>query len=89
VALVPSLPEYAKDPEFLNVAPPFREVFAKIADTSEIAPLDPNYSVWAQGFLTATQAVVVNPSTSVDDAVNQMSEYVSNQVGPDAIVTLK
>jgi multiple sugar transport system substrate-binding protein len=88
VALVPSLPEYARDPEFLNVAPPFRAVFARIADTSEIAPLDPSYSVWAQGFLTATQAVVVNPSTSVDDAVNQMKDYVSNQVGPDSIVTL-
>jgi multiple sugar transport system substrate-binding protein len=88
VALVPPLPSVAKDPEFLNVAPPFRAVFAKIADTSQIAPLDPNYSVWAQGFLTGTQAVIVDPNSSVDDAVAKMKDYVSNQLGPDAVVTL-
>jgi multiple sugar transport system substrate-binding protein len=89
VALVPPIPDYANDPGNVNVAPDFRPVFAKIADTSQIAPLDPNYSVWAQGFLTATQAVVVNPNTSVDDAVQQMNDYVSNQVGPDQVTTLK
>lgn len=88
-ALVPSVPEYAKTSEFLNVAPPFREAFAKIADTAQMAPLDPNYSVWCQGFLTGTQAVIVKPDTSVDDAVKQMSDYIANQLGPDAIVTLK
>jgi multiple sugar transport system substrate-binding protein len=89
VALVPPIPEYAQQPDFLNIAPPFRAVFSKIADTAQMAPLDPNYSVWAQGFLTATQAVIVNPDTSVDDAVKQMNDYVANQLGPDAVVSLK
>ncbi|MDX8482564.1 extracellular solute-binding protein [Mesorhizobium sp. VK24D] len=89
VALVPSIPAYSQDSDFLKVAPTFRGVFAKIAETAQLAPLDPNYSVWAQGFLTGTQAVVVKPDTTVDDAVNQMKDYITNQLGPDAVVTLQ
>ena len=89
VALVPPVPAYTHDPEFLNVAPPFRAEFARMSLTAEIAPLDPNYSVWAQGLLTATQAVVVDPTLSVDDAIGKMKDYVTNQLGPDAVVSLQ
>jgi multiple sugar transport system substrate-binding protein len=87
-AVVPPIPEYQSAPEYLNISPTSNAMFAKIANVAQYAPLDANYSVWGQGFLTATQAVVVNPDTSVDDAVNQLRDYVSNQVGPDAITTL-
>ncbi len=85
IALVAPVPEYTKDPEYLSVSPAFRPEFAKISLNAQIAPLDPNYSVWAQGFLTATQAVILDPKLSVDDAIGKMKDYVSDQVGPDEV----
>jgi multiple sugar transport system substrate-binding protein len=85
VALVPPVPSYTHDPDYLNFAPPYRAEFSKIANYAEMAPLDPNYSVWAQGLLTATQAVVLDPQLSVDDAIGKMKDTVSNQVGPDSV----
>jgi multiple sugar transport system substrate-binding protein len=88
IALVAPVPEYTKDPAYLNFAPPYRAEFAKISMHATPVPSDPNFSIWAQGLLTATQAVVVNPNTSVDDALQKMKEYVTNQVGPDSVVSL-
>jgi multiple sugar transport system substrate-binding protein len=85
---VPPVAEYTKDESYLNYAPPFRAAFAKLPAVSTIAPQDPNYSVWAQGLLMATQAVVVDPKITVDQAIQKMKDYVGNQLGKDAVVTL-
>jgi multiple sugar transport system substrate-binding protein len=89
IALVPPVLALTHDPDYLNFAPPYRAEFAKIANYAEMAPLDPNYSVWAQGLLIATQAVVLDPKLSVDDAIGKMKDTVSNQVGPDSIAVRK
>jgi multiple sugar transport system substrate-binding protein len=84
VALLPPVTAYTHNPDYLNFAPPFRAAFVNISKNAEMAPLDPNYSVWGQGLLTATQAVVLDPTLSVDDAIGKMKDVISNQVGPDA-----
>ena len=84
-AIIPPIPSLAQSSDYSDVAPPFRAEFAKMSLHGVLAPQDPNYSVWGQGLLTATQAVVLDPKLSVDDAIAKMKDLVSNQVGPDSV----
>jgi multiple sugar transport system substrate-binding protein len=82
---VPPVKSLASDPEFANFAPPYREQFAKLVVHSVGIPSDPNYPIWAIGMLQATEAAVLNPKISTNDAVQKLVDYVTNQLGPDAV----
>jgi multiple sugar transport system substrate-binding protein len=86
---VPPITTLASDKEFSDFEPPFREQFAKLMPYSVGVPSNPDYPVWANGVLQATEAVVLDPKLSVDDAIGKLSDYVSNQLGPDKIETRK
>jgi multiple sugar transport system substrate-binding protein len=88
ISIVAPVPKYTEDPAYLAFAPPYRAAFAKISLTATMAPSDPNYSIWAQGLLTATEAVVVDPSVTVDAAVAKLKDYVTNQMEPGTTVSL-
>lgn len=86
---VPPEKAYGMDPTFANFETPYRAQFAKLVSYSIGVPAQSDYPVWANGLLQATEAVVLDPNTSVDDAIGKLSDYVSNQLGPDAIETRK
>jgi hypothetical protein len=48
-------------------------------------PSDPNYPIWATGMLQATEAAVLTPTMSTDDAVQKLVDYVTNQLGEDKV----
>ena len=71
-----------------NYAPPFQKEFAKILSYSVEEPNTADFSVWGTGFNDATSAIIQNPNTSVDQAIQVMKSYVTNQLGASNVETL-
>lgn len=84
----PPTPEAAQDKDWL-ATDPFQEGFQKLLPLSVGIPVKTGYPVWAMGFITATEAVVLDPTVSVDDAVQKMNDYITNQIGSDAVEVKK
>jgi multiple sugar transport system substrate-binding protein len=78
---VPPVKKYWTDPLYANYAPPYQKFFAKIMPIAKDEPNLPDFTVWGTGFNNATGQILNNPSTTVNQAVNTMKSYVSNQLG--------
>ncbi len=84
----PPVSAYAEDKAWTAIDP-FQAGFQKIYPAAIGIPVQSGYTAWAMGFVTATEAVVLNPKLSVDDAVEKMKAYVTNQLGADEVEALK
>ena len=83
--LVPPTAAAAQDPRYLEVSP-FQGPFGELLKMAQPFPPGGDYIAWSNGFLRATEALVLDPSLSVDDAIADMAGYVENQLGPDKVV---
>ncbi len=86
---VPGDADYVKSPDFLNFAVPYNAVSAQVLPYGVIEPPNENYLIWSRGVQEATGALAQKPDTTVDQAVKIISDYVSNQLDPSQIETLK
>src|SRR5579875_2066372 len=85
---VPPNKTYWTAPAFTNFA--FSQaLFGQILPHATLTPSSANYSIWVQGMGNATGQIVQNPNTTVNQAINTLKSYVSNQLGPDSVETLK
>jgi len=84
----PPVSAYAVDKAWTDLDP-FQADFQKLLPISVGIPMKATYNTWAMGFLTATEAVVLDPKISVDAAIQKMGDYVANQVGPEEVVSRK
>jgi multiple sugar transport system substrate-binding protein len=75
-------------PQYTNFAAPFNEEFGKLLPYSSELPSSSGYSVWVQGFEQATGTLAQTPSTTGAQALAAFKSFVSNQLGPSAVVTL-
>ncbi len=82
----PPVTSYSQDPTWLQYDP-FQVTWQSYLPASTPIPVQADYNTWAMGFVNATEAVVLNPHLSVDAAIAKMSDYVTNQLGPDAVET--
>jgi multiple sugar transport system substrate-binding protein len=76
-------------PLYTTFAAPFNEEFGKLLPYSSELPSSANYSVWVQGIEQASGAIAEKPSTTGAQAMQQMDSFVTNQLGPSAVTTLK
>jgi multiple sugar transport system substrate-binding protein len=76
-------------PLYTNFASPFNEEFGKILPSSSELPSSSNYNVWVQGIEQASGAIAEKPSTTGAEAESQMKSFISNELGPSAVTTLK
>lgn len=87
---LPPVKSYWTDPAFVNYAPPFNGFFAQLIPAGVVLGNSLNdYDVWANGFNSATGAIMQKPQTTVDQAVGIMKQYVTNQLGADKVETLQ
>jgi multiple sugar transport system substrate-binding protein len=87
--LIPPISAYNKEPVYVNFAPAFQTKFADLAKDSSGYPSSTAFKVWAFAFAQATETVVLHPNTSVDDAMNGMKSYMSNQLDANQFEILK
>jgi multiple sugar transport system substrate-binding protein len=76
-------------PLYTNFAAPFNEEFGKLLPYSTELPSSSNYNVWVQGMEQVSGAIAEKPSTTGAEAMAQLKSYVSNQLGPSEVTTLK
>jgi multiple sugar transport system substrate-binding protein len=76
------------DKQFTAFAPPYNEYFAKLLPAATLAPNTSDYTVWGNGFNTASGQIIQNPSTTVDQAINTLKTYVTQQLGQNKVTTL-
>lgn len=76
-------------PLYTNFAAPFNEEFGKLLPSSSELPTSANYSVWVQGIEEASGTLAQTPTTTGAAALAQMKSFVTNQLGPSAVTTLK
>jgi multiple sugar transport system substrate-binding protein len=86
---VPANQQTVKNPDFVNFAPPFNEVSAQVLPYAKLSPATADYLVWSHGFQAATGELAQHPETTVDGAVDVMKSYVTDQLGEQAVETLK
>ena len=84
----PPVTEYAESKDWTSVDP-FQAGWNKFYPAAVGIPVQSGYNAWALGFATGTEAVMLNPKLSIDTAVEQMSKYVTNQLGPDTTEVAK
>jgi len=75
-------------PSYTNFAPA-QKLFAQILPSATLTPTGADYSVWVQGMGEATGAIIQNPSTTVNQAVNILKNYVTQQLGASNVETIK
>jgi multiple sugar transport system substrate-binding protein len=75
-------------PLYTNYAPPYQSFFAKLLPAAQEEPTTADFTVWGTGFNDATGAIIQNPSTSIDAAINIMKSYVTSQLGASKVETL-
>ena len=75
----------AQQDEAWTSVDPFNVEYQKLIPVSVGSPVKSGSNTWAMGLLTATEAVVLDPNLSVDDAISKMDDYVSNQLGPEMV----
>jgi len=76
-------------PLYTNFDAPFAEEFGKILPYSSELPSNSNYSVWVQGIEQASGAIAEKPSTTGAQAEQQMSSFVTYDLGSSAVATIK
>ncbi|MGD0851786.1 MAG: hypothetical protein ABSA07_00320 [Acidimicrobiales bacterium] len=76
-------------PLYTQFAAPFNEEFGKLLPYSSELPTSANYSVWVQGIEEASGTLAQTPSTSGATAMATMKAFVTNQLGPSEVATLK
>jgi multiple sugar transport system substrate-binding protein len=87
---VPPDQAYWSDPTFTEFAPPYQEFFANVLPNATAlngGKDGSSYTIWATGFTQATGAIIQKPSTTVDEAVTIMKDYVTGQLGQDKVTT--
>ena len=82
---VPPTSAASQDPRYLGISP-FQKPFADKLQIAQAFPPGGDYVAWSNGFLRATEALVLDPTMSVDDAIADMAGYVENQLGADKVV---
>ena len=65
------------------------EEFGKVLPYSSEIPSNANFSVWVQGIEQASGAIAEKPSTTGAQAEQQMSSFITNDLGSSAVATLK
>jgi multiple sugar transport system substrate-binding protein len=86
---IPPVTSYATDPLYTNFGAPFQSEFAGLEKYASEWPDVANLPVWSQAFQDATGNLEQNSSTTVQDALNTMQSYVSEQLGSSAVETKK
>ncbi len=76
-------------PLYTSFASPFNEEFGKLLPYSSELPSSSNYNVWVQGIEQASGAIAEKPSTTGAEAEAQMKSFITNDLGPSAVTTLK
>ncbi len=76
-------------PLYTSFDSPFAEEFGKILPYSSELPSNANYSVWVQGIEQASGAIAEKPSTTGAQAEQQMSSFITNDLGSSAVATIK
>jgi len=76
-------------PAYVNFSNPYDTDTANVLEKSVEVPSSANYAVWAQGMMEATGAIVQHPSTTGQQAMTILKNYVTNQLGPSEVTTLK
>lgn len=74
--------------QYTNYAPPYQAFFAKLLPAAQEEPVTAPFTVWGTGFNDATGAIIQNPNTSIDAAINVMKNYISGQLGADKVETI-
>ena len=85
---VPPVKSYWSNPTYANFAAPFNQAFGDLLSSSTELPASANYSVWVQAIEEASGTIAKTPSTTGAQAMAQMKSFVTNQLGPSAVVTL-
>ncbi len=75
-------------PVYTNFAAPFNQDFGNLLPSSTELPSSSAYNAWVQGFEQATGTLAQTPTTTGAAALAAMKSYVTNQLGPSAVVTL-
>ncbi|MCB8883735.1 extracellular solute-binding protein [Acidisoma cellulosilytica] len=83
---LPSQTDVLNTPSYVDENP-YRAKFGALIPIAGGVPADPNFAIWAVGFLQATDAVVLNPNMSVDDAIAKLKDTVTNQLSDDQVET--
>ena len=86
---VPPDKQYWSAPQYVNYAPPYQSFFAKIMPSAVDEPNTTDFAVWGTGFNNATGAIIENPSTTPQQALNIMKTYITEQLGSNMVETLK
>jgi multiple sugar transport system substrate-binding protein len=86
---VPPAKSYWTAPQYVNYAPPYQAFFATIMPKAVDEPNTTDFTVWGTGFNNATGAIIQKPSTTVQQAVDIMKSYVTQQLGAGNVETLK
>jgi multiple sugar transport system substrate-binding protein len=76
-------------PLYTQFAAPFNEEFGKLLPYSSELPTSANYSVWVQGIEEASGTLAQTPTTSGATALATMKSFVTNQLGPSEVTSLK
>ncbi len=76
-------------PLYTSFDAPFAEEFGKVLPYSSEIPSNANFSVWVQGIEQASGAIAEKPSTTGAQAEQQMSSFITNDLGSSAVATLK
>jgi multiple sugar transport system substrate-binding protein len=86
---IPPVTTDATDPLYANFGAPFQTTFANLEKYASEWPDIANLPVWSQAFQEATGNLEQSSSTTVQDALNTMQSYVSEQLGSSAVETQK
>lgn len=89
VAVVPATASIKTDASYLSLTrEPFQKAFAELSETSRSMPSQPEFPIWGNAFQQATQAMVLNPETTIDEGVRILRSYMATQVGEENLETL-
>lgn len=86
---VPPIPAYNTEKDYVDFAPATQKTFADLLPVSRSAPANADYKVWSFALAQATETVVLKPETTVDQAIQGMKDYISNQLGSNKVAQTK
>jgi multiple sugar transport system substrate-binding protein len=75
-------------PLYVNYAPPYQKFFAQLLPSAQEEPTTAPFTIWGTGFNDATGAIIQNPSTTVDQAISIMENYITGQLGASKVEVL-
>ncbi|MCB8883589.1 extracellular solute-binding protein [Acidisoma cellulosilytica] len=84
---VPAAQSYTKAASFVDFAPPYNAVSAQVLPFGKLTPAKAEYEVWSHALQQATGNLAQHTDMTVDQAIDAMKSYVSNQLGADQIAT--